>query len=54
MDMIKLLFAVFDFAKLVEQELADGFQPGQDIPVIVKDAADKLLPQILAYMGKSK
>lgn len=43
------------FTKLVSQVIAaldDGWQPGQDIPVIVKDAIDDFWPLAAALIKK--
>lgn len=49
--MIGLLFAVFEFAKVCKKALADGWQPDQDIPVIVEEAVKDLLPVVLKFIA---
>ena len=42
----ELAMGVLELIKAVKKSLDDGFQPGQDIPVIAMEAFQKMLPAV--------
>jgi len=42
----EVMVAIVNILKVTKQALADGWQPGQDLPVILTAAATNLLPAV--------